>query len=215
MAQFLPRAPRLSSSPAVQDAHRLLKRAADRWCRGNSEEPLRENVLRELLDRLLRGPLRVPCWAINSLWLAWDGGVLLKLARAFDDDPASDRLLVLADALEDAGCTDAELLAHCRGSEPHLLGCWLVDLLLAKTTSPMSLLRQPRIAGERHGNQQARAVSPGEDVLRFGLAVEDAHAILHKATTEWVEGNPEDPTTAGVLTEILQIFGDAKFLRLP
>ena len=43
------------------------------------------------------------------------------------------RLAVLADALEDAGCTDADLLGHLRGPGPHVRGCWAVDLILAKT----------------------------------------------------------------------------------
>jgi hypothetical protein len=45
-------------------------------------------------------------------------------------DPA--RLAVLADALEDAGCADADLLGHLRGPGPHIRGCWAVDLLLGK-----------------------------------------------------------------------------------
>ena len=45
-------------------------------------------------------------------------------------DPA--RLAVLADALEDAGCTDAGLLGHLRGPGPHVRGCWAVDLLIGK-----------------------------------------------------------------------------------
>jgi hypothetical protein len=39
---------------------------------------------------------------------------------------------VLADALEEAGCTDADILSHCRGPGPHVRGCWVVDLLLGK-----------------------------------------------------------------------------------
>jgi hypothetical protein len=46
-------------------------------------------------------------------------------------DPA--RLTLLADALEDAGCTDAELVAHLRGPGPHVRGCWAVDLVLGLT----------------------------------------------------------------------------------
>jgi predicted DNA-binding WGR domain protein len=46
-------------------------------------------------------------------------------------DPA--RLAVLADALEEAGCTDAGLLEHLRGPGPHVRGCWAVDLLLGKS----------------------------------------------------------------------------------
>jgi hypothetical protein len=40
--------------------------------------------------------------------------------------------VLLADALEDAGCTDAELLGHLRGPGPHVRGCWGVDLILAR-----------------------------------------------------------------------------------
>jgi len=43
-----------------------------------------------------------------------------------------DRLAVLADALEDAGCSHAEMLTHLRGVGPHVRGCWVVDLLLGK-----------------------------------------------------------------------------------
>jgi hypothetical protein len=46
-------------------------------------------------------------------------------------DPA--RLAVLADALEDAGCTDAELPGRLRGPGPHVRGCWAVDFVLGKS----------------------------------------------------------------------------------
>ena len=42
------------------------------------------------------------------------------------------RLTVLADALLDAGCDSADILAHCRSEGPHVRGCWVVDLLLEK-----------------------------------------------------------------------------------
>jgi hypothetical protein len=42
------------------------------------------------------------------------------------------RLAVLADALEEAGCTDADILTHLRGPGPHVRGCWVLDLLLGK-----------------------------------------------------------------------------------
>jgi hypothetical protein len=53
------------------------------------------------------------------------------VARAIYEERRWDDLVVLADALEEAGCANAEVLAHCRGGE-HTRGCWLVDLLLAK-----------------------------------------------------------------------------------
>jgi hypothetical protein len=43
-----------------------------------------------------------------------------------------DRQAVLADALEDAGCTDADILGHLRDPGPHVRGCWVLDLLLGK-----------------------------------------------------------------------------------
>jgi hypothetical protein len=42
------------------------------------------------------------------------------------------RLAVLSDALEDAGCDNADLLAHLRSSGPHVRGCWALDLVLGK-----------------------------------------------------------------------------------
>ena len=58
---------------------------------------------------------------------------VVQLAQSIYDDRAFDRLPILADALEEAGCTDAAILDHCRGPGPHVRGCWAVDLLLGKT----------------------------------------------------------------------------------
>jgi hypothetical protein len=51
------------------------------------------------------------------------------LAREAYEGRAFELLPLLADALEDAGCDDPELLAHCRGLGPHVLGCWTLDLV--------------------------------------------------------------------------------------
>jgi hypothetical protein len=56
----------------------------------------------------------------------------VALARGIYADRAFGRLPILGDALEDEGCTDAALLAHCRGGGEHVRGCWAVDLLLDK-----------------------------------------------------------------------------------
>jgi len=63
---------------------------------------------------------------------AWLTSTVQNLAAAIYTDRAFDRLPILADALEDAGCTNADVLGHCRGPGPHVLGCWVVDLLLGK-----------------------------------------------------------------------------------
>ena len=69
---------------------------------------------------------------LDPVWLSWNNGTVGKLAQAIYDDGAFDRLPVLADALEEAGCTDADKLTHCRSEGPHVKGCWVVDLILSK-----------------------------------------------------------------------------------
>jgi hypothetical protein len=63
---------------------------------------------------------------------AWRTPTVLSLAQAIYDERAFDRLPILADALEDAGCTDASILEHCRSGGGHVRGCWVVDLLLGR-----------------------------------------------------------------------------------
>jgi hypothetical protein len=58
---------------------------------------------------------------------------VVRLAQAIYDERAFDRLAVLADALEEAGCDNAGVLAHCRAATPHVRGCWVVDLVLGKS----------------------------------------------------------------------------------
>jgi hypothetical protein len=77
--------------------------------------------------------------AIDPAWVAWNDGTVKKLAQAVYEQRAlpqgtldSARLAVLADALEEAGCSDEEILGHIRGPGPHVRGCWVVDLLLGK-----------------------------------------------------------------------------------
>jgi hypothetical protein len=70
--------------------------------------------------------------AIDSRWFAWQNGTIRRIAHAIYDDLDFDRMPILADALEDAGCTDQGILNHCRSEEPHVKGCWIVDLILDK-----------------------------------------------------------------------------------
>lgn len=55
---------------------------------------------------------------------------VVRLASAIYRDRAFADLAVLADALEEGGCRDAEVLAHCRGGGEHARGCWVVDAIL-------------------------------------------------------------------------------------
>jgi len=51
--------------------------------------------------------------------------------RMYDSRDFAD-LPVLADALEEAGCQDQDILGHCRSESEHVRGCWVIDLLLGK-----------------------------------------------------------------------------------
>ncbi|OWK45372.1 hypothetical protein FRUB_01703 [Fimbriiglobus ruber] len=57
---------------------------------------------------------------------------VVALACGIYQERAFDRMPILADALQDAGCDSDDILAHCRGDGPHVRGCWVVDLLLGK-----------------------------------------------------------------------------------
>ena len=81
--------------------------------------------------RLLREIFGDPFHSIdvNPAWLTRS---VVGMAQGIYADRAFDRTPILGDALEDAGCGEASILAHCRGSDPHVLGCWVIDLLLGK-----------------------------------------------------------------------------------
>jgi hypothetical protein len=66
---------------------------------------------------------------LNPVWLT---PPVLALARGIAEDGAFADLPLLADALEEAGCSDPDLLAHCRQGGEHLPGCWAVDLLCGR-----------------------------------------------------------------------------------
>ncbi len=65
---------------------------------------------------------------------SWLTSTVVALARGIYDDRAFDRMPILADALQDAGCDNEDILNHCRDEkQPHARGCWVVDLLLGKS----------------------------------------------------------------------------------
>ena len=84
------------------------------------------------LIRDLFGPVPFRPTRFDPRWLTWHDGTIRKLAQAIYDDPAFDHVSILADALEEAGCDDPDILGHCRQPGEHVRGCWVVDLLLGK-----------------------------------------------------------------------------------
>jgi hypothetical protein len=71
---------------------------------------------------------------IEREWLSWSDGCVRRIATMIQKGGAFDDLPILADALDEAGCGDADILEHCREGGEHPRGyCWVVDLLLGQT----------------------------------------------------------------------------------
>jgi hypothetical protein len=93
-------------------------------------------VVRDLL-----GPLPFRTVTIPAAVLEWHDGCVVKLATSIYEEremPSgalnAGRLAVLADALEEVGLSDQEVLQHFREQGAvHHRGCWPIDLLLGKT----------------------------------------------------------------------------------
>ncbi|MBN9119949.1 MAG: hypothetical protein J0I06_12435 [Planctomycetes bacterium] len=64
---------------------------------------------------------------------AWRTDTAVTLARQMYESRDFSAMPILADALQDAGCDSADVLAHCRDADqPHVRGCWVTDLVLGK-----------------------------------------------------------------------------------
>jgi hypothetical protein len=104
------------------------------------EAEAQEAAAQPALLRDLFGPLPFREVPIAPSILAWNDGCIVRLAQAAYEERSlpggtldQARLAVLADALEEAGCADAELLAHLRSPGPHIRGCFAVDAVLVKS----------------------------------------------------------------------------------
>ncbi|WP_232069915.1 hypothetical protein [Gemmata massiliana] len=62
----------------------------------------------------------------------WHTDTVVALARQMYESRDFSAMPILADALQDAGCDNTDVLDHCRGPSPHVRGCWVVDLVLGK-----------------------------------------------------------------------------------
>jgi hypothetical protein len=88
---------------------------------------LQQAVHANLLRDIFNNPFRPV-----DLDLTCHTSKVVALAQKIYDYREFDQMPVLADALEEAGCTDPETLAHCRRPGPHCKGCWVVDAVLEK-----------------------------------------------------------------------------------
>ena len=62
----------------------------------------------------------------------WRTDTAIALARQMYESRDFGAMPILADALQDAGCDNDDILCHCRTEQTHVRGCWVVDLVLGK-----------------------------------------------------------------------------------
>jgi hypothetical protein len=81
-------------------------------------------LVREIFDNPFRPA------AFDTAWRTSDA---MALATGIYEERAFDRMPILADALQDAGCTSEDILNHLRDAHAtHVRGCWALDLVLGK-----------------------------------------------------------------------------------
>jgi hypothetical protein len=97
------------------------------YCAESAESFQHQDRYARLFREIVPSPFRP--FAVDPVW---QSETVVSVGQAIYDEKAFDRLPILADALEDAGCTSADILEHCRGSSSHVRGCWALDLVLNK-----------------------------------------------------------------------------------
>jgi len=114
-----------SNTPVVRDQDILVvvNATSDAVPDPITERCLQAHLLRDLLSNPFRHTTLDPPWQTSTV---------VALARGIYEERAFDRMPILADALQDAGCENVDILEHCRGPGPHVLGCWVVDSILDK-----------------------------------------------------------------------------------
>jgi hypothetical protein len=109
---------------------------------GQDYDPVKWQVESQEQCKLLRDIFGNPFRPVtlDPAVLAWNDSTVVRLAQAAYDERQmpeglfdNSRLAVLADALEEAGCQDLDILSHCRSGGEDIRGCWVIDLLLGKS----------------------------------------------------------------------------------
>jgi hypothetical protein len=116
---------------AAYAAEELIENAAVKIAQNlNNSGPLVRQGAAALLREVLGNPFQPV--RVEPAWLTWREGAAVKVAKSIYEEKKFRDLPVLADALEEAGCEQEELLGHCRQGGEHVRGCWAVDLVLGR-----------------------------------------------------------------------------------
>lgn len=105
---------------AYEAAYEGTVRTLEKWPTSKATE-YQLVTLHDIFGNPFRPALLDPVWVTSTV---------RSLAHGIYIDRAFDRLPILADALQDAGCESPDLLDHLRGPGPHVKGCWALDLVL-------------------------------------------------------------------------------------
>ena len=111
----------------IADRERMASRA-DWWDTHHKEGEEEAKSQVDLMRCIFGNPFR-PI-TIDPDWLMID---VVALARSMYDETDLGKMPQLAESLEKWGCTNADVLKHCRRPGPHAKGCWVVDSILGKT----------------------------------------------------------------------------------
>jgi hypothetical protein len=95
----------------------------------------------------------------------WRTETVLALSRGITAERAFDRLPILADALEEAGCQDHALLNHARSAAHHFAGCWVVDRILYPDESIFRIALSPSRRAMGRSEQMGRYTPPTEGMV--------------------------------------------------
>jgi hypothetical protein len=95
--------------------------AADATLDPQAEKRYQSKLLRDIYGNPFQPVAFSPTWRsaevtalANEIFASWELKKFRALARAL------------------SGCDHAAILKHCRGKEPHVHGCWVIDLILGK-----------------------------------------------------------------------------------
>jgi hypothetical protein len=87
-----------------------------------------QRVIGQLLHDIFGNPFHP-----TTFLPVWRSSTVVALAQQMYESRDFSAMPILADALEEANCTDETILAHCRGAGPHVRGCWVTDACLGKS----------------------------------------------------------------------------------
>ena len=122
--------PRWTDNAAFQESELALQCLAEPleggW-RITSERGLSDSVLASIYHDFTPNPFVPLTW--NPDWFT---STVRDLASHIYESREFTAMPILADALQDAGCDDEQILSHCRAEKPHARGCWVLDAILGK-----------------------------------------------------------------------------------